>query len=240
MGVYNSVIIDWSDAEQRANRLNDFLNSLNGISADISNSVVTWQGDDYDFEGVHFIFDNTSVEGFVGWVSNKGVWWLKNNSEYISGPTVQSNNNSPGSIRSQYYIDDKCIVFSLTDSVKERFQVALVDVGTTLLVGYADIDSATFVDISTMVFKDIADPIQNAHAYTNMFPYGAPPGTLDFLAQAYFVNGNGVKAFKSDLLKECSTVTLLSTVSLPSPLGNHLAIGAHCIAPLDEEEGGDE
>ena len=122
-------------------------------------------------------------------------------------------------------------------------EVAIVNVSNSnVLVGYKVNTSnpvQQFVDISELTFENVSDSARIQYSYTNMFPYESNPGTLDFLAQSYFVN-NGVRVYMSDLLKECSTLSLLTTASLPYPLGNHIAVGAHCIVPITVEEGGNE
>ena len=113
----------------------------------------------------------------------------------------------------------------------------LTDAGKTLIGYGGNTTNTEMVDISTLTFEDVTDTARIAYTYTNMFPYEADSGSLDFLAQAYFVNG-GVRKFTSTILKECSTVSILSTGSMPNPLPFHFAIGAHCLVPLDQ--GGNE
>ena len=119
--------------------------------------------------------------------------------------------------------------------------VEIIYVKTTdnkYLVGYYrhSTQNVYFVDIASLTFEDVSDNARLLYTYTNMFPFSAVDGTLDFLSHAYFIDENSYKKFTSDLLKECSTVSLLSTASLPYPLNNHLAIGTHCIVPLDNPE----
>jgi hypothetical protein len=103
------------------------------------------------------------------------------------------------------------------------------------LIGYKELlTDSQYVDISTLTFEETSDLSRTQFSYTNMFQYTSVSGSLDYLGQAYFVNGNNLKKFTTDILRECSTVTLLSTASLSD--GNWLAIGAHCLAPLDSEE----
>lgn len=243
MGVYKTTIID-AEASQKIANLVAYLNDLDDISAvegtiEISSTTYT---------GAEFSFDNTLINGFFG-INNDGTAsavWLKNGDTYLVEPTVNGHGfSNPGDISIHSYIDEKCKILSIRDidTTHNGIEAAVVEVNNSnTLVGYL-VNTTNpiqqFVDISSLTFENVSDTARTQYTYTNMFPYEANPGTLDFLAQSYFVN-NGVRAYISDLLKECSTLSLLSTASLPYPLGNHLAIGAHCIVPITVEEGGNE
>ena len=142
----------------------------------------------------------------------------------------------------QSYIEDGCIFLSCCQLNINGFEILYVKTrDNKYLIGYNTSRlnpnlSPYMVDISSLRFEEVSDTVRSPLSYANMFPFYAVEGTVDFLNQAYFKNGNGLKMFETDVLKECSTVSLLSTVSLPSPLNNHLALGAHCIVPLDDEE----
>ena len=179
-----------------------------------------------------------------GWDSAK---WLEMN-VYLIEPTAVSTSSSAGvgDISIYSYIhnktindrEQKCMVFCINEvsNAKEGIEVSFIKtIDDKFLVGYKRLSNSSshFDDISTLSMQDINDISNTVYTYTNMFPYVAAVNTIDFLGQAYIVNGNNVKSFEVDILRECSTVTPLTTVSLIDK--NYLAIGAHCLAPLDEE-----
>lgn len=233
MGVYNNISISNTDAETRATSLANYLNNLDNVSAELTTETVS----DVDYIGAAFSIDGSNITGFFGFnTGSTGTYkYLMNGDIYL----IQAEASTTGTAGVAYvhsYIDDACVLLSMYDShtTPDGIQVMLVDIsGGMKLVGYKALTSAEFADISSLTFENVADSARIAYSYTNMFPYEAAPGTLDFLAQSYFVN-NGIRKYTSTVLKECSTVTILSTVSLPTPLNNHLAIGAHCIVPIDE------
>jgi len=236
MGVYNSVVVS-TGHDDRINSLINYLNNLSGISAESAEETFN----EVDFTGALFSIDGTNIQGYFGYNSDTTVTytWLKNGDIYLLSQRKRGSGTA-GNLTIHSYIEDGCSLISLYDSHTDADGLEFVLVRTTNssnLIGYKRFDSATFQDISGLTFENILDTARIAYSYTNMFPYEAPPGTLDFLAQSYFVN-NGIRKYTSTVLKECSTVTILSTVSLPTPLNNHLAIGAHCIVPIDE--GGNE
>lgn len=239
MGVYRTAQFP-ADASAKIISMAAYLNSLDGVTAEVTT--------DAGYSGFKFYLDDTDIVGFYGYTEpmRGSYFWLKNGDTYLIPITA------PGTYEGQYamtvhsYVDEKLILFSFRDHQAYRggMEVALLSVDNTRLIGYKantveQNNSPTFLDISTLIFEEITDVARVPHTYVNMFPYVANPGTVDFVPQAYFVTGNNIKAYTSDLLKECSTVTLLSTVSLPSPLGACVALGTHCIAPLDNL-GGEE
>ena len=232
MGVYNTVLITTTDETQRINSLLNYLNGLNGVTAEIDTKTVST----YEYNGVSFSFDSTDISGFIGWKSGSElldqIVELKNGNTTLISPTARTN-LSVANLSIHSYVDDGCIIISLKDIAGIEVVLLALD-GATKLIGYIENTSAAqFVDISSLTFEKADDSARIPYSYANMFPYVALTGTLDFLVQSYFIN-NGVRKYTSTFFKECSTVTLLSTVSLPSPLGNHLAIGAHCIVPITE------
>lgn len=241
MGVYNNLSVDTVDITQRATLAAAFLNGFDGITAE----VYEYEYESNTFVGVHFSFDGTNIEGFYGYRagSSYACGWYRNGDIYYINPFQEGRpDEAPGNNYIVHaYSDSHCKLISLKDNGMWRsgIEIMLVnDIVSNELVGYYKYPTVydTFVDISSLTFEKIDDPVRLPTTYTNMFPYSAPAGTLDFLAKGYFVN-NGVRRYYSELMKECSTVSLLSTVSLPYPLNNHLAIGAHCIIPLDDEGG---
>ena len=233
MGVYNDIEITTQDITQKFTSAANYLDSLPGITAE----VVTFQVSSDSYTGVRYSFDETDVVCTYACKSSDNHWRyheVKNGDAVLATGSNWSNNNV--SIKIYSYVDDNCTFIYILETNTYSLNTTLVSINSTKLIGYG-----TSMDVSTLTFEDIDDSIRIPYHYSNMFPYAAPPGQLDFIAQGYFVNGNSVKKFTSTLLKECSTVNILSTASLPYPLGNHLAIGAHCLVPLDaEEEGGGE
>lgn len=237
MGVYNTVEFD-SDIATKAAGMVEYLNALNGVTAEAAEEEGT--------TGFLFYLDNTNVVGYFGWASDGATrYWLKNGDDYLIPVSSESTSGAQQAFTVHSYVDDNMILISFRDhqSYREGMEVALLTVGNTRLIGYKantvhQENPPTYLDISDLVFEEISDAIRIKYVYTNMFPYAAPIGQLDFVNQAYFVvNGTNVKKFTTEFLKECSIVNLLSSASLPTPLGNYLAIGAHCLAPLDSEGG---
>lgn len=181
-----------------------------------------------------------------GWDSAK---WIEMN-VYLIEPTVAETLSTAavGNISIYAYIhnkmvndkEQKCMIFCINEMTnnKEGIEVSYIKTADDkFLVGYkllnTDAGNTKFNDISTLSMQDINDISNTVYTYTNMFPYEASANTIDFLGHSYIVNGNNVKTYTVDILRECSTVTLCSTVSLIDK--NYFAIGAHCLAPLDEE-----
>lgn len=234
MGVYNTVSINTSFSD-RVNSLVNYLNNLNGVSAELASETY----DSAEYTGALFGLANSAVSGFFGYTQNlKNTYiWIKNGETYLVPQGVRSAGiNGSGTLTIHSYIDNECVLIDMYDTHYNSDAVSLILVRTkdgSRLVGYLRDYNASFADISTLTFEDVNDSARVQYTYTNMFPYSAAPGTLDFLTQSCFVN-NGIRRYISELLKECSAVNLLDTVSLPAPLGNHLAIGAHCIVPIEE------
>lgn len=244
MGVYNTTTITSTNFEQRVTSLTNYLNNLNGVSAIES----TIEYDSNEYSGTLFSIDGTGIQGFYGYyyddIQSKTsvLVWLNNGSSVLIAPN-DGLYSGIDNLRVDSYIDENCIVLYVRDdnSGSEGLELVLVNVSNaSKLIGYAEINTGDpgFIDISELTFENVDDNARIPYTYTNMFPYRAAVGTIDFLGQAYFVNG-GVRRYTCEFMKECSTVSLLSTVSLPSPLNNHLAIGSHCLVPLDDE-GGEE
>jgi len=243
MGVYKTTVID-AGASQKIASLVSYLNDLNGITAVEGNIDI----DSTTYNGAVFSFDDSTISGFFG-INDEGTFSavsLQNGSVYLVEPTSEgSASSNPGDISIHSYIDDNCKILSIRDCTSTHcgIEVAIVNVSNSnTLVGYTVNTSnpvQQFVDISELTFENVSDSARIQYTYTNMFPYESNPGTLDFLAQSYFVN-NGVRVYMSTVLKECSTLSLLTTASLPDPLGNHIAVGAHCVVPITVEEGGNE
>lgn len=249
MGTYYDAIVTISgnDINELNTKVVNYLNNIEGISAELYDDIV----DSDIYNGVIIRFNNTNIEVFLGRSPNSELYkyvrkWIKNGDVLICGPYTGSKETAP--LRCCYlkvYENNNFISVNMCYAESSASQYMLGSCHPTLitmdngdkLVGYYNGSSkANIMDISSLSFENINDPARVKYEYTNMFPYTANSGTLDFLAQAYFTN-NGVRRYTTKLLKECSTVNLLSTVSLPDPLGNHLAIGEHCIVPITVEGG---
>lgn len=241
MGVYNDTTFANIDISEKISRMAEYLNEMEGVSAEVYEDTDHTQSWGTPL-GVKFEFVGSGIEAFFGYLRDKAYIqvWVKNNGEYIYEYFWNHYIPAGANTRLITYIDENFSLISFKDLHEQRggLEVALSAIDSKQLVGYASwASSDQYRDISSLIFEETTDPARVALEYTNMFPYAAPAGTLDFLNQAYFVNGSSVKKFTNSFLKECSTVNLLSSASLPDPLGNYIALGAHCLAPLDEEGG---
>ena len=236
MGVYNTVEFASAVATKAAGMV-EYLNTLNGVTAEAHEEEGT--------TGFLFSLDTTDIVGYYGWTPDRATrYWLKNGDNYLIPVKSESTYGGQAAFTVHSYVDDNLILISFRDrqAYREGMEFALLTIGNTRIIGYKantahQENPPTYLDISELTFEEIGDAVRITYGYTNMFPYAAPIGQLDFVNQAYFVNGNNVKKFTTSFLKECSIVNLLSSASLPSPLGNFIAIGAHCLAPLDPEGG---
>lgn len=216
----------------RIEQVSNWFNALNGIISE----VVTVDG----YTGAKVTIDGTAIEMFLGDISDN----VASSYSYIkNGETIlASNTASDGSetgINVFAYIDEKCILLCACQNKNGPQVMYTRSVSGAYLVGYkANVDGNTKIidDISSMSFEGVSDTSRTPYTFANMFPYTATPPTLDFLTKAYFKNGLEYASFTSDILKSCSTISLLETASLPDPLGPHMAIGAHCIVPVDIDE----
>lgn len=237
MGVYNRAIFSTSESERIASLI-VYLNNLNSEeSTIISAEEGTLKIDGTTYTGASFELAGTDISGFFGYNGLSYTACCLKNGDNELIPNTARNNSSETNLAVNTYIDDNCIYIAINDlqANKTGLELMLLNISSSkVLIGYKELNTADEIaDISTLIFEDISDTARVQYTYTNMFPYVAISGTIDFLAQSYFVNG-GVKKFQSNLLRECSTVTIKSTVSLPD--GNYIALGAHCLAPRDDEE----
>lgn len=241
MGVFGGTIFSNSDFNERASLLANYLNQLDGITAETETITVSSNS----YTGVKFTIDEINVTGFLGYNTGCTITavYVKNNNTdiYLYGPTVSGNDYQRATnVKIYYYLDDDIKLINVGDVMNGyRFKLELMSVTTTTstkLVGYR-VEAGgtdTFFDVSTLTFEDSLSDSRAAYTYTNMFPYYALPGTIDFVASGFFTNNNGFKKYICESMRECSTVGLLSTQALF--VGSHLAIGAHCLVPIDEEE----
>ena len=241
MGVFGSTIFSNGDPNERASLLANYLNQLDGITAETEDITVSTR----PYTGVKFTIDEINVTGFLGYNSgctDTTVYVKNNNTDtYLYGPTTTGNDYQRATnVKIYYYLDDNIKIINVGDVMNGyRFKLELMSVTTTTstkLVGYRAETGGTdiFFDVSTLTFEDSSSDSRAAYTYTNMFPYYALPGTIDFVASGFFTNNNGFKKYTCESMRECSTVGLLSTQALF--VGSHLAIGTHCLVPIDEEE----
>ena len=245
MGVYTNARYTDTSPSARANSINEFFNALNGVTSELVSSSDPYVYGNESFTGAKITIDGSNIEIFFGNkiddVKRVNVY-IKNGNTYLFGPDSYNYGAEVKDIVVNAYADDNCIFMQCSHIGVHGFEVLYAKTtDNKYLIGYntsrVNVNSSPYiVDISTLKFEETTDSSRIPLSYANMFPFYAVEGTVDFLNQAYFKNGNGLKMFETDILKECSTVSLLSTVSLPSPLNNHLALGAHCIVPLDDEE----
>lgn len=99
-------------------------------------------------------------------------------------------------------------------------------VAASLGFDYYNIENIKFTDIIGTFNSAIKSP---------MFSYEARTGYLDFISHSSFVSGS-TKVFTSTDIYDCTTVNFGDTLSLKDG-ANFLAIGAHSMVRLDEEEG---
>ena len=241
MGVYNNELITSTDVSTRIGGITAFFNTpLSGVTAE----TVPYSYNDVTYSGTKITINETNIEAFFGHKTDDAsyqiVYVKKDDIFYIPVTATQNGTSSDAENIVLYsYLDAKCIWMSLVQKNRNGFVIAYVKTSDDrYLIGYkrsTTNDEPYTEDISSLIFEDAASIARYEYTYTNMFPFNATSGSIDFLNEAYFVNGNNVKSYTTDILKECSTTSLLSTASLTSPLGNHLSIGAHCIVPLDED-----
>lgn len=74
----------------------------------------------------------------------------------------------------------------------------------------------------------------NSTIKSSMFSYEARTGYLDFISHSNFITGS-TKAFTSTDIYDCTTVNFGDTLSLKDG-ANFLAIGAHSMVPINDEE----
>ena len=233
MGVYNNTTITSTSPSDRIESLVNYLDAFDDISVELI--------EDYEYSSNTYIgalvsINGTDIKAFFAEKdndSNAVLVYIKNGDSYLVNETYNSSETYPN-LYVDIYIDDRAIILGIYQHSNNGIMLEYIKtINDKWLIGYGV--KTQFADISTLTFEEVSDAARIPYSYANMFQYAAFDGTLDFLAQAYFVNANNYKSFTSDLLKACSTVSLMATVSMPSPLNNHLAIGAHCAVPLDDQ-----
>lgn len=240
MGKFYNASITSDNPQEIAARVSNFFNDLDGVTSE----VIEYTYNSNTYYTADIKIDGTDIEMYCGYRKDgdQPVYVNKvinGDITYIGDYVLQNYNEGPTRIVSAY-IDDDCIMLYSYAKFRNTYsgtEVVYVKTSNNKhLVGYyrrSDYGQITdnFLDISSLSFEELNDTARIVHTYTNMFPYTATAGTIDFTNEAFFVN-NGYKKFTVPVLKECSTVPLGSTQSLP--VSNYIALGAHCLAPLDE------
>ena len=190
------------------------------------------------FNGIKFTVADTNITGFYGigdGYGNTAVYLKKGTVDLISA-AYHSDGSGGINLSINAYVDDNCVEFAINSPHNKFDGMEFIIAKDINLVGYLQLFSNTsqYVDIASLVFEKTDPTLRAKYTYADMFPYVATAGTIDFITKGFFKDANSYKAFETESLKECSTVTLLSTQSLPT--GNCIALGAHCLAPLDEED----
>ena len=236
MGKFYTASITATVPQEIAASISNFFNDLDGITSE----VIEYTYNNNAYYTADIKIDGTDIEMYCGCrenlifltkLINGGITYL---SDFTSG-----HSDPPTTIVSAY-INDDCIMLYCYNKIRFSYNgIEVMYVKTSdnkNLIGYyrntVSANTYNFFDISNLTFEDLDDNARITHTYTNMFPYVATAGTIDFTNEAFFVNRASIKSFISGALKECSTVTLGSTQSLP--VGNCIALGAHCLAPLDD------
>lgn len=242
MGKFYSASFPSTNPTECATNISAWFNNLVGVSSE----PIDYTYNNVSFKSANITIDNTDIEILFGiCASDRGISisHLKNGEDnylisdtYISGATQAATD-----VKLYAYIDIDCIMLSVCISntynpVANGIEVVYLKTeDDKYLVGYYrhSTQNVFFADISSLTFVDVADTAKVPHTYVNMYPYMATAGTIEYCNEAFFANG-GIKNFSTEALKECSTVTIQSTQSLLS--GICVALGAHCLAPLDTEE----
>jgi len=247
MGKFYDAAITTTDPIARATSISEWFNNLDGVSSELID--YTYSGNTY--KSANITIDGTDIEMLFGLLNNRVgtsvVHAYNGEAALISDYYITGTDGTVTDAKLYAYIDDNCILLSAFQSNSYNpsdvgIQVVYLKTSDNKhLVGYTALSNAItgrnvdFADISLLTYEDVDDTARIPYKYTNMFPYVAAAGTIDFITKGFFVDGNQYKQFETEALRECSTVTLLSGQSLPT--GNCVALGAHCLAPADEEEG---
>lgn len=244
MGKFYTANFTVEDPTSRATSISEWFNNLDGITSE----VIDYEYSDSTYKAARIAIDNTPIEVLFGvktTAANDTVVYAKNGDIYLINNTLPTGFDSGiGAVNAYAYIHENIVLIGIkymanyASGTNNGIEVLYLKTSENrYLVGYYRNGTANgFADISSMTFEELSDSSRTPYTYANMFPYAATPPSLDFLTKAYFKNGLDYMSFTSDILKSCSEVSLLETASLPDPLGPHMAIGAHCIVPVDIDE----
>ena len=254
MGQFYTDTISSTSAVDKINTVSEYFNGLSGISSE----VIDYEYDTNTYKAVDISIDGTDIEAIFGiGIDDPSTTILKvvNGDNVLIEDTVVTSSwgtNLPVTISSYINLDSNSVpnetvlfISKNSNSVQDgpcgiELNYIKID-NSNRLIGYAkwgDAGIISLTDISSLTFEKLGDSARLQYTYANMFPYTAPSSYIDFLSQSYFKNGSNIRCFETDILRECSTVTLTSSVALQD--GLFVALGAHCLAPIDQEEEGDE
>lgn len=218
----------------RITQLSDWFNAFDGITSEVVDVTV----ENIQFTGAKVTIDGTDIEVYLGdrpTAITNSYAYIKLGDYTLASQRTTGGGSETG-INATAYIDENCILLCACQNVN-GFEILYTKTKDNkyILGGKVSVNGNSLIidDIKNLTYIEIGDASHSPHYYTDMFPYTAIAGTIDFTNEASFVNGNNYKIFSTEALKECSTVTLLSGQSLPT--GNCVALGAHCLAPLDDE-----
>ncbi len=246
MGKFYSAAIATTDPLERVTSISEWFNNLEGISSE----VIDYTYNNATYKSANITIDGTDIEMLFGILNGRlgtVVVHARNGETTILPDSYE--NGADGRVlpaKLYAYIDDNCIVLSVfqandynpSDNGIEIVYLKTLD--NKNLIGYIVLSYDTtgryvdFANISSLTFEEVTDTSRVPYKYINMFPYNAEAGTIDYTIGGIFVDGAQFKHFKTEALVECSTVSLLTTQSLI--IGNCIALGTHCLAPLDMEE----
>lgn len=242
MGKFYTANFTVEDPTSRATSISEWFNNLDGITSE----VIDYEYSDFTYKAAKITIDNTTIEVLFGVETdnvNSTVVYAKNGDIYLIDNTTGSEQQL-GTVNTYAYIHENIVLIGIkhiknySSSGNNGIEILYLKTSENkYLIGYyRNGTNDGFVDISSMTFEELSDSSRTPYSFANMFPYAATPPSLDFLTKSYFKNGLDYASFTSDILKSCSEVSLLETASLPDPLGPHMAIGAHCIVPVDIDE----
>lgn len=242
MGKFYSAKFTVEDSTARITSISNWFNALDGITSE----VIDYEFNSNVYKAAKITIDNTPIEVLFGAKPAKvshTVVYAKNGDIYLVNNTAGSE-DKVGTVNTYAYIRENMVLISVKNmknyatGANNGIEILYLKTSENkYLIGYyRNGTDDGFVDISSMTFEELSDSSRTPYTYANMFPYTATSPSLDFLTKAYFKNGLGYASFTSDIIKSCSVMPLLETASLPDPLGPHMAIGAHCIVPVDIDE----
>lgn len=243
MGKFYETLITSTVKADRLSAIAEFIGALPGFTYEEDSIILQYQSwdaqwHDMTFNGIKFTVTDTNITGFYGIGDSYGntAVYLKKGTVDLIPAAYHSDGSGSINLSINAYVDDNCVEFAI-NSPNTRFDgMEFIIAKDINLVGYLQLFSNTsqYVDIASLVFEKTDPTLRAKYTYANMFPYTASAGTLDYAVGGVFVNGDQYREFRLETMVECSTVSLLSTQSLL--IGNYLALGAHCLVPLDEEE----
>lgn len=240
MGKFYSAKFTVEDSTARITSISNWFNALDGITSE----VIDYEFNNNVYKAAKITIDNTPIEVLFGAKPAKvshTIVYAKNGDIYLVNNTAGSEDRV-GTVNTYAYIQENMVLISVKNmknyglGANNGIEILYLKTSENkYLIGYYRNGTGDdFVDVSSMTFEDVTDTARVPYKYANMFPYNAEAGTIDYTVGGIFVDGAQFKHFKTEALVECSTVSLLTTQSLI--IGNCIALGTHCLAPLDMEE----